>query len=275
MTKPVSQSEPDVPAWVAWPVRAVAVAVVVPARLLWELVKVVARLVGQYLLVPIAWLLHHLVVRPLSWLAHYLIVVPLTWLGRLVWSWRHPVGRFLRRFVLRPVAWLLYHLLWRPLARLGRLVWSWRQGVGRFLLQYLVRPVGWLLYHLVRRPLAWLGRAVTPVLDALGRTVAAAWRGTGYALRAVGRGLAAVAVVVYRFVLRPFGQAAAWLWLHTVALLARGVAAAWRATVTPAARWLRRAVLGPAGRWVGDAVLRPAAATVRAVLITLGLRRAR
>ncbi|MGS2620098.1 hypothetical protein ACVCAH_37375 [Micromonospora sp. LZ34] len=51
------------------------------------------------------------------------------------------------------------------------------------------------------------------------------------------------------------------MWRHAVAPLGHAVAAAWRATVTPAARWLRHTLLDPIR------------ATTREVLLALGLRR--
>lgn len=235
--------DPDVPAWIAWPVRAVAVVTVVPLRLLWELFVIVGRFVGRYVVRPIAWLLYHAIVRPMSWLYHYAVVVPLSWLWRTL--------------VVAPLSWLWRHLVVPPIAWL----WERREPIGRFLRRYLGRPVGWVLYHLLLLPLYWLVKYLL--------VVPMTW--LVQALKPIGRAIAAVARVLYRFVLRPFGQAAAWLWHNTVRLLA----AVFRATVVPVARWTYHTLLAPGGRWVRDSVLRPAGTAVRAVLIALGLRRAR
>lgn len=135
----------------------------------------------------------------------------------------------------------------------------------------MFKPLAWVLYYVLVVPLVWIARTLKPVWRALGRAIVAVWHATGYVLNRLGRGIAAVARVLHRFLLRPFGQAAAWLWRNTIGLLARGIAAVWRATVVPV--W--RATAVPLGRWLRDAVLRPTAATLRAVLTALGIRRAR
>ncbi len=66
---------PESPAWIRYPARAVALIVVVPIRLVWELLRHSGRLV----------------VEALSWAGVYLIWLPLRW----SWStscWRRSRG---------------------------------------------------------------------------------------------------------------------------------------------------------------------------------------
>lgn len=253
MTERSPARDPDVPAWILWPVRAVAVVTIVPLRLLWELLGAVARVVAP----PIAWVWHYVVVVPLSFLWHYVVVVPLSFL------WRYLVAV--------PVSFLWHYLVVVPVVWVAKWLWARREPIGRFLTRFVFRPVAWVLYYVLVVPIVWIARTLKPVWRALGHAIVAVWKGTGQVLTLLGRGIAFLFEGLYRFVLRPFGQAAAWLWRNTIVLVARGIAAVWRATVVPV--W--RATAVPLGRWVRDAILRPTAATLRVVLTALGLRRAR
>ncbi|MBG0567254.1 hypothetical protein [Actinoplanes aureus] len=196
--------------WLLWPVRAIAVVVVLPFRLLWEAAKLIGRFLNRYLLAPLAWLWQHLVVIPVLWLAQLIwtavrivIGVPLAWLWQQALQ---PALRALWRYVLRPV---FVGVLLAVTFVIERLI----APVGRFVYEWLLAPVG--------RALLWFLRA--------------GWAGTSW----LGRQL-------YRFLLRPFGIAVAWLWRYTFGALFRGIAWVWGVTVTPAARWVREEILRPA-----------------------------
>ncbi|MFJ1756829.1 hypothetical protein [Kitasatospora sp. NPDC088134] len=160
-------------------VRPVVVAVVVPLRLLWELVVLVGRGVGWVLdkavVVPLAFLwewvlgplVHWLVVVPLTWLWRWLVVVPV----RALWRWVvRPFLKGLWRYVLVPLAlgtaylavgfgkgigWLAYHLVVVPV----RALWRW-----------VLVPLGKGFHHGLWRPVLY------PVLRALGLAFLWSWR---------------------------------------------------------------------------------------------------
>ena len=268
----LSTRDPDVPGFVHWPVRVVAIVVVVPIRLLWELLTVagtallrhvlepIARVLHRAVLRPLAWLWRHLVTTPAAWLWHRCVETPVRWLwqhlvvvplGRL-WARRRAVGAWLLRYVVRPSAWLAQRVLIIPVSWLVR--------------HLLVVPLSWLVRHLLVLPGSWLTRQLAPAGRAIGRAMVWAWHTAGRALRLTGRGL-------YRYVLRPLGRSTAWLWNHTVVLAYRGVLVLWRVGVVAPARWLSRALFAPAGRWVRTAVLRPVRDACRGVLLALGVRR--
>ncbi|MCX4473625.1 hypothetical protein OOK41_25520 [Micromonospora sp. NBC_01655] len=192
--------------------RGVALVVVLPVRLLWELLAGTARWVDRWLLSPIGRAVRAWVLRPLAWLLH-----------RLVWV---------------PLAWLAKHLLWYPL------VWFLRTLV-RPVARVLVKVVDWLIRHVLVPLVELVRRAFGPALAAVGRglwwllrLVAGA---LAYAWRLTGR----IVNVLYRLLLRPVGLALGWVWRHTAVPLGRALRAAWRVTVTPTVRWLRDAILTP------------------------------
>ena len=219
---------------------------------------------------PPAWI--HWPIRVLA----VLFVLPF----RLLWEALGYVGRFLARYVVRPLAWLWHHavevpaaFLWRyliaiPAAFLWRYliaipaVFLWRYLIaipGAFLWRYVIAipvaflwhyliaiPGAFLWHYLIVVPLRWAWQVTAPLWRALGRGIAAVllagWHGAGWVLWQV-----------YRWVLRPAGLAVAWCWRHSVVPVYRMVAAA--------------------GRWVGEELVRPVLDTVRAVLVSVGLRR--
>ncbi|MEV7212415.1 hypothetical protein AB0O31_04910 [Kitasatospora cineracea] len=148
-------------------VRPVVVAVVVPLRLLWELLALVGRGAG--------WLLDKVLVVPLRFLWRWVLRPLLTWLvvTPLRWLWRYvlePVLEFLFRYVLVPawdglvavatgfgrvVAWLAYYLVAVPLRAFGR---------------WVLVPLGKAFYHGLWRPVLF------PVLRALWLAFCWAWR---------------------------------------------------------------------------------------------------
>ncbi|MBT0769731.1 hypothetical protein KIH74_12405 [Kineosporia sp. J2-2] len=251
-------SDPYVP----WPVRVLAVVLVLPFRLAWELLALAGRVLVDFVLVPLARLFEMLIVRPLRFLWRYLVVLPLGWVwNRLL----RPLLRFFWRYLLViPLTWLADQIS-RVVRWFGRMIMAvlratapfWKL-LGRLFLVFVVDPLVWLLrclHRYVLRP---------------------GWEGAGWVLHQL-----------YRWTLRPLGRALGlalgWLWRHTVVPLARAAAWFWRHTVVAAVhaagrvcRWTWQHTVAPvgravaaSGRWVNKSLLRPARATVRAVL---GLR---
>ncbi|MEV1144553.1 hypothetical protein [Micromonospora sp. NPDC049799] len=224
----------DAPWLVVAVVRGAALLVVLPARVLWELLGAGVRWTDRWLLTP--------------------------------------VGRFLERWLLRPVARLLRHLLWVPLVWLGRALVRLARWLVWLPLVWLARGLAWLAYHLFWRPVIWLGRVLAPVFRPLLAGLIAVLRWLGRGLRGIGAALwaavrwawwAAGRVLLWTYVvtLRPVVLAVAWVWRTTVRPVGRAVAAVWGATVTPVVHWVQ------------DTVVAPTRAVVRDVLAALGLRR--
>jgi hypothetical protein len=215
-----------------------ALIVVVPLRLLWEVLSAIGRFAGAYLLRPLGWLLYHGVVRPLGWLLYHGVVRPLGWL--------------LYHGVVRPLGWLLRVLVLIPLRWIGATIIV---PFGRLILRYLLRPV-WLA-------LAWMGvLLLTPFLYVagwIGRGLAALWRLLRPVLVATARFIAhawrLAGVVLFHVLVRP----AVWIWQNVVMPVLRGLRWTWRAVVVPLARWLRT--------HVGE----PVRAAARSVFKALGL----
>ncbi|OEJ98212.1 hypothetical protein [Streptomyces thermolilacinus] len=238
------------------PVRIVALVVVVPVRMAWDVLALCARTLhrtvlrplGRVLLViPLTWLWRAVLTplgRGVAWLVRYAVVVPAVWawtylvVAPAVWAWRYLVvvpAVWLWRNVLVPagagIAWLVRYLVVVPAG------WLWRwvlvpvgQGVAWLLRVLVAVPLGalwrWVLVPL-GRALAFLGRELVAAL-------AVAWRVAGYVSRAVGRALK-------------------WtLWQ----------------TVGRPARWFYRSVCTPIGHFVRDAVWRPVRDAVRDALST-------
>ncbi|MER5703320.1 hypothetical protein ABT023_15450 [Micromonospora sp. NPDC002296] len=212
-TAPTGQPEP--PPLLAVIARGVALVVVLPVRLVWELLAGSARWLARQLLSPLGRALRAWVLRPLAWL-----------LDRLVWI---------------PLVWLTRHLLWHPL------VWVFRTLV-RPVARLLVGAADWL----IRNMLVPLVRAFGPALAAVGRGLWWLLRlvadALGYAWRLTGR----IVDFLHRLLLRPAGLALRWLWRHTAVPTGRVLRAAWRATVTPTVRWLRDSILTPIRRATRD-----------------------
>ncbi|MFB6394727.1 hypothetical protein [Polymorphospora lycopeni] len=204
--------DPEVPAWIRWPVRLLALVFVVPVRLGW------AALVafGRFVLSPVGRFLYRYLLRPLGW-----------FLDRVVW---------------RPLCWLFVNLLWRPLGWLGRYLlvvpirWLFR------VFRPALRAVGRALLAVAR----WIGRGLRAgwrvVRPGVVLVAAVLWAAVVWAWRAVG----VVLGLVYRLLLRPVGLALRWLWRHTVVPVARAVGWLWRATVVPAGCWVRDTIWRPA-----------------------------
>ncbi|MEU3450934.1 hypothetical protein AB0H29_27485 [Streptomyces thermolilacinus] len=253
------------------PVRIVALVVVVPVRMAWDLLALCART------------LHRTVLRPLGRVLFVLFVIPLTWLWRAVLT---PLGRgvawLVRYAVVVPAAWAWTYLVVVPAWWLWKYVvvtlfeWGVRYLLvvpARWLWRYVLVPAGtataWLLRYLVVVPAGWLwrwvcvpvGRGVAWLLRVLVAVpLGALWRRVlvpvGRALAFLGRELAAALAVAWRvagYVSRAVGRALKW--------------ALWQ-TVGRPARWFYRSVCTPLGHFVRDAVWRPVHDAVRDALST-------
>ncbi|MGW4378553.1 hypothetical protein [Kitasatospora sp. NPDC004531] len=148
-------------------VRPVVVAVVVPLRLLWELVVLIARGVGWVCDKVLVWPLRLLWRYVLEPLLRWLVVIPLRRLWRWVvrpvleWLWRWvlaPIGRGVRAVAVgfgRVVSWLAWYLVAVPV----RAAWRW-----------ILVPLGKGFYYGLWRPVLF------PVLRALWLAFRWAWR---------------------------------------------------------------------------------------------------
>ncbi|MFI1579611.1 hypothetical protein [Embleya sp. NPDC020630] len=203
---------------VRWPARIIALIIVVPLRLLWELVRLIGR--------GIKFLFWDWFLRPI-----------LRGLKKLLWDWfLYPVLSFVGRYILVPLAnalaWVFTRLIHRPLAFLFRYLllvpgaWLWRhvlRPIGRATL--LALRFAWdvstaVLNFLIVRPLSWLWRAV---LVPIGRGIAVVWR---------------------HLVVLPV----AWAWRNVLTPIGRAIRAVWRVLVVAPCRWVGRAILRPIGR---------------------------
>ncbi|RPF40566.1 hypothetical protein EDD96_4334 [Streptomyces sp. Ag109_G2-6] len=229
------------------PVKVVAVLVVLPVRMVWDLGAACARAAGRHVLAPLGnglgWLLVRLwryAVRPLG-------------AAVLYWPW---VG--LWRYAVAPAGSAAYRYLLRPLG-LGA---AWVVlACGRYVLAPVGAGLGWVLRDLVAPPLAWLYRRVlTPF---------------GHGVRWLLRGACLLVFVwpwtgLWRYAVLPLGRGAAWVVVHVLVpplvLLVRNVLApAWHL----AGRITR--ALGRGLRWLWrGCVARPLARFRRQVLTPVG-----
>ncbi len=257
------------------PVKIVALIVVLPVRVVWDLLVAVGQAARRHVLGPFSvYVLQpvlHGTARVLTVLLKLVFVWP--WAG----AWRH-VLRPVYAHLLAPGGRAVYAYLLRPLGQ--ALAWAGRGGL-RYLLAPLAKGVAWVLWALcmtlfvwpwaalwryvlvpVGRGLAWLGGVLhayvlTPVGQALAWTAAVLHR---HLLRPVGTGL-------YRYVLVPLGQVLVWAW-HVAGRIAsavwRGIRLVGRVLVGRPAAQVYRYVLTPVGHVVRD-VWRTVRTTVREV----------
>ncbi|MCM2393281.1 hypothetical protein [Streptomyces albipurpureus] len=242
------------------PVRIVVLVVVVPLRLLWDLLVAMGRGFRRHLLEPLRPALRWLGQRVLAPIGRGLVHL-LRFLGKLifVWPW---VG--LWRYFLVPLSTygIAAPLIWiyrEVLTRLGRLtvpllryalliplqwIYVWvltpiGQG-SSWLLRACWRGLLWTLFHLVARPVVWLAQQVIGPLFSL------LWR---YVLAPVLRGLASAASFAWKvagYISRAIGGALFWCYATFVA---------------PPARWCYRTLFTPVGHLVRDLLWRPARTT--------------
>ncbi|GAA3281245.1 hypothetical protein Dvina_47495 [Dactylosporangium vinaceum] len=198
------------PAWLAWPIRVLAVIFVLPFRLAWDALVWLARVSWKYVGAPFT----KYVLAPFC---YYVLWTPLRWIAvHLLW---------------RPLSWIAVHILWRPL------VWF-----AKYVLAPLWDGFVWLLkatapfWHLLARILLTAAKAVALALALVHRWI----------LTPIGRAVA----FVWRWVVVPIGQALRWAWNHSVVLLWRYLVVVplrfvWTYVVVPPARWLHTWVLRP------------------------------
>ncbi|TYK50911.1 hypothetical protein [Actinomadura decatromicini] len=270
------------PAWIVVPARIVALIVVLPLRVVYDLVRLVARGVRTGLLNPVGRLLGAvlrglgavlslLVVRPVRWLAVVVVLGFLRWSGRgtgRLARWIHrvllvPIGTFLA-LVGRGLGRLAGFLIFRPL--------RWLLAITGRGLGFLFAGIALVFGVLVVLPASFLWRYVLrPALRGLGAFARALGAGIGWSWRQLGRFLGWLAHVlivvpartVWRYLLSPVLAGARGAWR----LAARLLGWLWRTFVVVPVRVL---VVAPA-RWVGTAVLRPLGRGVRATWrVTVG-----
>ncbi|MFJ4780675.1 hypothetical protein [Streptomyces sp. NPDC088762] len=190
------------------PVKIVAVLIVLPVRVVCELLAALGRGLARYVFAPLWEYVLEPVVRALGWVVATLLRLVFVWPWAALWRYvLRPVGAWLYAYLLAPVGRVLYGCLILPLARA-----TWR---------YVLVPVG--------RALVWLAAAahryvLRPlyryVLTPLGQVLGWAWRVAGVITGALWRGAKAVGWVlvgwplsqVYRYVLTPAGHLLRAVW---------------------------------------------------------------
>ncbi|MEV8224944.1 hypothetical protein AB0P41_02530 [Streptomyces sp. NPDC079167] len=272
------------------PVRIVVLVLVLPVRMIWDLLVAGGRLVERVLLRPLGraleWLYDQVLTpvgRALAWLTVALLVWP--WVG----LWRYVVVPAVRYRVVVPLVWL-YGAVLTPFGHglrwvYGKLLVPAVTGLITFLLvwpavgvwRYVLKPLGiavdWLVTHLLVLPLA---RVYRYVLTPLGHGIAWMFLMAGKGIAATGRGLRTAVVWlvmsllvlplawVYRRILAPGGReiaAAFGVAWRIAGFISRAVgrALAWLAwhLVGAPVTWVYRAVFTPVGHFVRDAVWAP------------------
>ncbi len=201
------------------PVKIVAVLVVLPVRVVWELLVAAGRAVQRHVLGPLWTHVLEPLVRGIGWVLGVLLKLVFVW--PWVGLWRYllaPVGRALYAYLLSPVGRVVWLYLLRPLGL--AVAWvcdvTWRYvllPVAHGVYRYLLRPVGLAVARLVRGLYRY-------VLTPLGQAVAWAWHVAGRIVKALWRGIALVCRVligwpcaqVYRYVLTPVGHVLRDVW---------------------------------------------------------------
>jgi hypothetical protein len=281
-------------------VRAVVLVVVVPVRMVWEVLAGLGRLLRRTVLRPAG--------RVLAWVWHVLVAVPLAWLYPYV---LRPLGRGARLLAWALLVWPAT-ALWRwVLVPLGRFLAVAARRLHDHLLAPLAQAAAWLAHVLLAVPMAWLYRAVLTPLGrgllhvlqllaiAVARLLAAllvwpwilAWR---YLLLPAAHGIATAARWLHHHVLAPLAHCArhlatalaALLWrlllkplglalLFVLRELAEAVLWSWqvagrilrwlaRTLLLIPLRWAYHHVLTPVGHALRAAIWRPAASVARA-----------
>ncbi|MFI6933065.1 hypothetical protein [Streptomyces sp. NPDC050287] len=281
------------------PVRIVVLVLVVPVRVMWDLLVVVGRFLRDTVLRPVGravfvWpfvgLWRYVVVplgRALGWLGNVLVVVPLGWLYRYLLT---PFGHGLARMaqaIGSGLAWVYA----RVLTPVGRAVLWVLRGIGAGLAALglgVYGVVAWLVRYLVVVPAGWVYVWVlTPVGHAVAWCAKGVWwlldvivTGVGAALHWITRILFVLpALALWRWVLTPVGQVLvvlgrevgealghAWRIAGHISLaVGRFLGTLLRRVFVEPVRWVYRTVLTPVGHVIRDTVLRPAAETARGV----------
>ncbi|WP_242883511.1 hypothetical protein [Actinomadura litoris] len=288
---PGMRSEPSAgptgPAWIVVPARAVALVVVLPLRLCYDLLRLVGRGVAAVFRAVgegAAWLLDLLITRPLRWLVVVVLIGGLRLLGRGAvnlarWVYRRlllPVGRLLA-MVGRGLALVLDFVLLRPLRLVGRgLAWlgsgiatvaGWLIGVlvvlpAVLVWRYVLRPpllgLAWL-FVTVGRGIAWVARGIGLFFVAVWDVLASGWKAFASAVawtwRLLGRGLAWLGHVLFVLPARYlFVLPARALYRHLLTPIGHGVRGTWRLSAR-LLRWLWRTFVTVPLRWTGRVLI--------------------
>ncbi|WP_309050381.1 hypothetical protein [Streptomyces sp.] len=288
------------------PVRIVVLVLVVPVRMVWDVLAAGGRFVGRSVLRPLGrglaaagvWLGRALFVWP--WVAlwryvlgpvlRYGIAVPSAWLYRAVLT---PLGHGLVRLaevlVRAPAAWL-YHAVLTPLGQ--GLAWFFsRLGRG------LALGGGWLLRALFVWPWVGLWRYVLVPLVRYGIVLPLSWLWRYAVVPAARYGIALPLGLLWRYaVVLPFGRLGRRVLLPVAREIGAAFVVGWRVAgfvsravgralallartlVGRPAAWFYRSVCTPVGHWVRDSLWTPArkaaAEAGRAVRGTLAAARA-
>ncbi|MFG2994383.1 hypothetical protein ACGFZK_34665 [Streptomyces sp. NPDC048257] len=190
------------------PVKIVALLVVLPVRVVWDLLTALGRLLYRHVLAPVLTHLVEPLLRALGWLLTTLVKLVFVWPWAGLWRYLlRPVGSWLYVHLLAPLCRALHTYVLRPLALL-----TWRfvlVPAGRAVIWLAEAAYRYLLRPLYRYVLAPLGRALAWAWHVAGLITGALWR----ALRWTGRMLIArPAAQVYRYVLTPAGHLVRAVW---------------------------------------------------------------
>ncbi|WP_026402727.1 hypothetical protein [Actinomadura rifamycini] len=205
------------PAWIVVPLRAVAFVIVLPFRLLYDLIRVIGKGLGwvlggiwnalyRWVLAPVG--------RAVATTLHYLLVVPARWIYRALLT---PLGHAIVA-VLKWIGWLLDLVLLKPLV--------WLLNV------LVVIPAVWLWKYVLYPPLVWIGKG----FRALGRGIAWMWNVLvvtpwGYAARFL------------KWTWRVFvATPCSWLWRNVLSPVGRAVGAVLNVVVGIPYRAVRQAL---------------------------------
>ncbi len=196
-------------------VKIVALLVVLPVRVVWDLLAAFGRGLYRYVLGPLVVHVVAPVLRGLGWLVATLFKLLFVWPWAALWRYvLRPVGSWLYAYLLTPAGRLLYAYLLRPLglalARLGWLTWRYLLvPVGRALVWLALAVHRYLLLPLHRYVLTPLGRALARAWYVAGLITGGLWWGCKWAGRVL---VGWPAVQVYRYVLTPAGHLVRAVW---------------------------------------------------------------
>ncbi|KAB2588294.1 hypothetical protein [Streptomyces arboris] len=245
------------------PVRIVVLVLVLPVRMVWDLLAAGWHAFDRTLLRPLgrglAWLADTLVLTPLAWLFTNVLTplaLAVTWLATalFIWPWiglwRYVVVPVAKYGIAVPLVWLYANLL-TPLGHgAAWLFGKAGHGAAWLFTTLVVVPVAALWRYVlvpaarygVAVPLVWLyGAVLTPVGRGTAWVLDRVWQGTAWVLGKVWQGTAWVLGGVWKGLAatgRGVGTAVTWL---VMTLL-----------VAPAS-WLYRRVLAPVGREIAGA----------------------
>ncbi|MGW8886808.1 hypothetical protein [Streptomyces sp. NPDC055749] len=280
------------------PVRIVVLVLVLPVRMVWDVLVAGGRAAHRILLRPLGRALGRLYASVLTPLGHALLrLAKALFVWPFVGLWRYVVVPVVRYGIVVPLVWLyeavltpighglawLHRTLLAPAGRGIATVLGWVltalfvwpvAGVWRYILTPLALAAVWLVSNLIVLPLAWvyrqlltpIGHGIVWLTELLARGVAA----VGIGLRTAFLWLLMTLLVapvawVYRRILAPVGReivAALGVAWRIAGFISRAVgrALAWLAwhLIGAPVTWAYRTVCTPVGHFVRDQVLAPA-----------------